>query len=217
MTFPVQRTKFNIDPELEFQWEWFDRDYFISKDGTKEFPEHHCKVTWTASQPHIQRFRNAVDIGCRDGEYTRYLHKYFNHTYCFDYRARKLFPRNVDLTKVTHFRCGLGEEHKVIKVSGGGSMTSERRRKKEDWIDEEIFTLDQFNLPDIDYIKIDVDGFELRVLQGSIKTIKRFSPLVVLEAENNDITAINFMEKELNYSVVAWDSHKRNVVMKENK
>ena len=96
-------------------------------------------------------------------------------------------------------------------------MTSERGRKKEDWIDEEIFTLDQFDLPDVDYIKIDVDGFELRVLQGSIKTIKTYSPLVVLEAENNEMSAINFMEKELNYSVVAWDSGKRNVVMKENK
>ena len=58
------------------------------------------------------------------------------------------------------------------------------------------------------------------MLQGSIKTIKRYSPIVVLEAENNEMSAINFMEKEFNYSVVAWDKGKRNVVMKvkhENK
>ena len=217
MKYPVTQTKFNIDQSMQFQWEWYDRDYFISKDGTKEFPEHHCKLTWIASQPHINSFRNAVDVGCRDGEYTRYLHKHFNHTYCFDYRTRKLFPRNVDLTKVSHFCCGLGEENKIIKVSGSGSMTSERGRRKEDWIDEEIFTLDQFELPDVDYLKIDVDGFELRVLQGSVETIKKYKPIVVLEAEDDDRTGIDFMENQLNYKIVAWDKGKRNVVMKENK
>ena len=196
--------------------DWYDKDYFISKDGTGEFPEHHCKLTWKASVPFILEYENAVDIGCRDGEYARYLSLPFKHVYCFDYRHRRLFSDNVPLDKCTHFKCGLGEEHKTISVSGGGSMTS-GKVPKEKWHDEEIFTLDQFNLPNISYIKIDVDGFETRVLQGASDTINKYKPLLVLEAENGNDTAINYCVKNFNYKVVAWDSNDRNVVMQENK
>jgi len=213
--YPVNPTEFNVNPATGFQWEWYDRDYFISKDGRKEFPDHHCKITWVASKPYINSFRNAIDIGCRDGEYTRYLHKHFIRTFCFDYRFRKLFTRNVDLKRVTHFRCGLGSKHEVIRVSGGGSMFSEGKRKKEDWYEETIYTLDSFNLPNIDYIKIDVDGFERRVLEGSVETIRKYSPLVVIEAENGDETGISFLRDELNYEIAAWDNLQRNVVMRK--
>lgn len=212
--FPVEPTKFKVDPKTAFQWEWYDKDFFISKDGRKEFPEHHCKLTWVASKPFLTGMRNAIDIGCRDGEYTRYLHAVFNHTYCFDYRFRKLFTKNVDLSRVTHFTTGLGEEIKTIKASGGGSMESEGKRPKSQWVDYKIFTLDSFNLVDIDYLKIDVDGYEERVLKGSVNTIKKYSPLIVLEAENGDTTGIDFC-KGLDYEVVAWDSLDRNVVMRK--
>lgn len=215
--YPVNPTIYNPLPENKFKWEWYERDFFHSKDGTKEFPEHHCKLTWKASIPFIKSFRNAIDIGCRDGEYTRYLHHDFQHVFCFDYRKRKLFQRNVDLSKVTHFKCGLGEKEQILKVSGGGSMFSEGKRKKENWVPTHIFTLDQFNLQNIDYIKIDVDGFEVRVLQGAKNTILKNKPLLVIEAENGDTSGINYIEQTFNYEIAAWDSLNRNVVMQEKK
>jgi FkbM family methyltransferase len=209
--YPVNPSIFSDNP---FQWSWYETDYLFTPDGTREMPNHHCKQTWTASLPFITRKRNAVDIGCRDGEYTRYLHKDFNHVYCFDYRRRKLFHKNVDLKKITHFKCALGDKNKVIKVSGAGSIDS-GKIPKDKWYDEEIFTLDQFNLTDIDYIKIDVDGYEQNVLKGAINTIKRNLPLLIIEAENGDLRGINFCEKELDYIVVAWDQEKRNAILKK--
>ena len=208
--YPVTPTTFNsniYDPS------WYTRDFFHSPDGSREFPNHHCKVTWNSSLPHITALRNAVDIGCRDGEYTRYLQHNFNHVYCFDYRKRKLFSHNVDLKSVTHFRCGLSNKHSVESVSGGGSMTS-GKIPKEKWYDEQLYTLDEFNLKDIDYIKIDVDGFELRVLEGAINTIKKYSPLIVAEALNDDTTSIDFCTK-LGYEIADWDTTKRNVILKK--
>jgi hypothetical protein len=38
-----------------------------------------------------------------------------------------------------------------------------------------------FDLPAIDYIKIDVEGFEKKVLLGAARTIERDSPLIVIE------------------------------------
>jgi len=212
MNYPVTPTEFKENP---YQWEWYDRDYFISPDGVGEMPNHHCKITWVASLPFITKTRNAIDVGCRDGEYTRYLHKDYEHVYCFDYRRRKLFHKNVDLSKVTHFKCGLADEHTIEKVSGGGSMTT-GKIPKDRWYEEQLYTLDEFNIPNVDYIKIDVDGFEKRVLKGAEKTIKTYSPLLVFEAENNDISAIEFCRENFNYEIVTWDSLKRNVVMRKS-
>jgi len=209
--YPIEPTVFEDNP---YEWEWYERDFFCSPDGTKEFPDHHCKVTYIESVPFISKKRNAVDIGCRDGEYTRYLHKDFQHVFCFDYRRRKLFHKNVDLSKVTHFKCALGEEHKIEKVSGGGSMTT-GKIPKEKWYDEQLYTLDQFHLLDVDYIKIDVDGFEVRVLQGAKNTILAYNPLLVLEAERGDTSAIDFCMKHFDYKISAWDKHNRNVIMEK--
>ena len=210
--YPVKPTEFKDNP---YQWEWFDRDYFCSPDGTKEFPDHHCKLTWIKSIPYIKTYRNAVDIGCRDGEYTRYLHKDFDHVYCFDYRRRKLFHKNVDLKKVTHFKCGLSDKNKIELVSGGGSMTT-GKIPKEKYYEEQLYTLDEFNISDVDYIKIDVDGFELRVLKGCVETIKRHSPLLIIEQEEDDRDAINFCQT-LGYEICDWDDNHRNVIMRKLK
>ena len=83
----VNPTKFKNNP---FKKEWLARDFFHSPDGIKEFPKHHCKMTWEVSKPFIKSFDgNAIDIGCRDGEYSRYLHAYFNHTYSFDMNMKR--------------------------------------------------------------------------------------------------------------------------------
>ena len=208
MRHPVGPTEFK---ENMFDSAWYDNDFFFSPDGVGEFPEHHCKITWEESVPFIKNKRNAVDIGCRDGEYTRYLCRDFQHVFCFDYRRRKLFHKNVDLDKITHFKCALGEENKIIEVSGGGSITT-GKIPKEKWYEEEIFTLDQFELPDIDYIKIDVDGFELRVLQGAQSTIEKYSPILVLEQEDGEDSSIKFCQ-QLGYRVLAWDKTHRNVIL----
>ena len=42
-------------------------------------------------------------------------------------------------------------------------------------------TLDSFNYKNVDYIKIDVEGYELCVLQGAKKTIERCRPIIQVE------------------------------------
>ena len=209
MIWPLKPTVFDSNP---FDWNWYEKDFFYSPDGTEEFPDHHCKQTWMVSLPFIMSKRNAIDVGCRDGEYTRYIHKDFEHVYCFDYRRRKLFHKNVDLSKITHFKCALGEEHKIIKVSGAGSITA-GKVPLEEWYDEQLYTIDEFNFENIDYIKIDVDGYELNVLQGAIKTIEKYKPVLVLEQEFGETTALKFCIEMFQYKIGAWDPLHRNVVL----
>lgn len=177
MVTPIQPTRFMQNPYCE---EWYARDFFHSPDGVKEFPDHHCKQTFMVSKPYIKRFRTAVDIGCRDGEYTRYLQHHFAHTWGFDPRPMLNFCFNVDLRKVTHFACALGDEQTSIQMFGGTHRVVDGRMHT-----VPCFLLDQFHLQEVDYIKIDVEGFERKVLIGAEETIMRDRPLIVIE--QNDV------------------------------
>lgn len=195
MTYPVKPTVFLNNP---YDPTWHDRDFFYSPDGIKEFSNHHCKMTWLASQPYIKNTRNAVDIGCRDGEFTRYMFPVFDHVYCFDPRTRRYFPYNVDLCKVTHWGIPLGDQT-YSKRLGRSPMPAEAV----------FYCLDDFNLQNVDYIKLDTDGYELANIKGGLKTITRDWPVLVLEVFFEKET-IKFVTEELGYTVKAicprgWD------------
>jgi len=208
MTFDTKKTIFN---KCYFKEEFFERDFFFCADGNKVYLNHHCKITFNLSFPFIKNFRNSVDVGCRDGEYTRFLQKYFNHTYCFDSRLSNFFPYNVNINKVSHFQCALGDENKVITMSGG------THKKIPGYMYQtKCHRLDDLQLNNIDYLKVDVEGFEKKVIKGSINTIKKNSPVIVIE-QNDEVLenekkyeAKNFLEKNLDYKCVAicprgWD------------
>lgn len=203
--YPFPITEF-LEEQYTYDPAWYAKDFFHSPDGTKEFPKHHCKLTWLKSIPFIHSKRNAIDIGCRDGEYTRYLQENFDHVFCFDIRKRKFFPRNVRKNKVTHFACCLGNVHD--KYPRKDSFFGKR--------EIETYKLDSFNFPNVDYIKIDTDGFEYDIVLGALNTIKKYRPLIVCEAAPDTALrfqkqhhAIDYLENELDYVVV--DICERNI------
>lgn len=46
-----------------------------------------------------------------------------------------------------------------------------------------VRTLDSFTLPNVELIKIDVEGFELEVIAGATETIRKSRPLLLIEVE----------------------------------
>lgn len=54
-----------------------------------------------------------------------------------------------------------------------------------------MMTIDSMGLEDVGLIKIDVEGFEVRVLQGAIETIKRCQPLIYVEAGRNSLLGVD--------------------------
>lgn len=167
-------TKF---PDNPYQEEWADRDYLYMSKTVGEDPKHPCKLTYLLSKPYIRNFRIAIDIGCRVGEYTRYLQRDFQHTYAFDPRIWPNFRFNVDLGKVTHFRAALGDEVGEIQMYAGSHVANDNVEPR----NAAVYTLDMFDFQDVDYIKIDVEGFEKKVLIGGSATIERWNPLIVIE------------------------------------
>ena len=67
-----------------------------------------------------------------------------------------------------------------------------------------LVTLDSLDLPLPDFIKIDVEGYELPVLQGALNLIKQKLPVIYFEAqESKDLDKIYYLLKDFGY-ILKW-------------
>ncbi len=98
-------------------------------------------------------------------------------------RNVKLNPDNI--APIELFPYGLGAEEGSFFLSEalgsgyGNAVVYEKENKGSKKI--KVVTLDSLSLDRMDFIKIDVEGMELSVLQGALKTIERCRPIVLFE------------------------------------
>jgi len=85
-------------------------------------------------------------------------------------RTGKIKMPAIDYSASDNFG-GYGEEH--FMAEGG------QREEGDDIID--LLTIDQLDLDACDFMKIDVEGMEKKVLEGARETIKRFNPVMLIE------------------------------------
>ena len=69
-------------------------------------------------------------------------------------------------------------------------------------VDVSAISLDAFNFPRLDLIKMDVEGMELEALAGAIKSIQAHRPMMLIEALKVDGGKLRAWLEELNYSVL---------------
>lgn len=60
-----------------------------------------------------------------------------------------------------------------------------------------VYKLDDIELEKLDFLKIDVQGYELHMLKGAKSHIKKFSPDLFIEIEPHQLVKFNIEEKEL--------------------
>jgi len=62
-----------------------------------------------------------------------------------------------------------------------------------------VKTIDSFNINDVVFIKIDVEGMEYKVLVGAQETIKRCKPIIVFENHKTNLDFIKKLLLDLDY------------------
>jgi FkbM family methyltransferase len=75
--------------------------------------------------------------------------------------------------------------------------------KKDNTGNIELVSIDSFlNLKQLDFIKIDVESFEISVLLGLKETLKKFMPTILIEIFESNFTAANKILIDLGYKIV---------------
>ena len=130
---------------------------------------------------HVKQWRNAIDVGANVGQWTRPLAEKFQQVICFEPNPnfRECFNKNITESNVTLWPYGLSDKEHTAQQDFNSTVLKEGEG------DIECRTLDSFNLTDVDYIKIDVDGFEVPVLQGAQETIRKNNPVINIEMKES--------------------------------
>lgn len=153
---------------------------------------------------HAKNRRVALDIGAHVGLWSMWLCRLFQHVVAFEPVPdhAELFQRNVPGQNVHLHRVALGngaglvdmqvpEEttgnaHVAIPSVHPGTRGVAHPDRIRIYKGIELRTLDSFNLAVVDFIKIDVEGFERAVLEGAKQTILRTKPVIVIEQKGNE-------------------------------
>ena len=170
-------------------------------DGLGVYQHHKLEAAIGYLPPDRRRF--AVDIGGHVGLWAMWLVDYFRHVDTFEPVPlfADILPFNMrGRTNWTLHRYALGNEAGTVSITvpeaqTGGAHIANRNPvnvkynpngKNSTFDGIEMRTLDSFGFDDVDFIKIDVEGYELPVVRGARETILRCRPNVVVEQKGND-------------------------------
>lgn len=90
--------------------------------------------------------------------------------------------------------------NKALSDKEGETILNEKWAKAR--IKSECRTLDSYEFENIGLIKIDVEGQELKVLKGAVKTLKEQSPILAVEEWNNNRKDVDEYVKSLGYKQI---------------
>lgn len=132
-----------------------------------------------------KELRTAIDCGGCHGSWTLFWHDKVRQIELFEPNTKALPTLRENLKNIPNVNV---YEHALGAKSGKASMAY----FKEDHIGTygitsdvgpyEVKTLDSYNFTDVDIIKIDVEGFEVPLLEGARETILSNRPWIQIEA-----------------------------------
>jgi len=171
----------------------------------------HNNKSW---EPHITNFLNRnfktdsvfVDIGSNYGWHSIKSSLYCKTVYSFEpqkfiYDIQKMSIDENNILNIVLNNCGIGDKNETKEMSpidyNNPSVNMGDLSVGTGGEPIEIKTLDSFQLPKVDFIKVDVQGYEKYVLEGGINTIITSKPTIIIEMEDHQLRRFNYGVSEL--------------------
>ncbi len=148
----------------------------------------------------------AIDVGANQGLYTIALSRLYNKVVAFEPNsgvASPLISARLKNVEILHsgLSCDPGSATLFIPIvnsiplPGWGSLDSGNCPEAADCVSKQINlrTLDSFVFENLGFIKIDVEGHEIEVLQGGTECIKRDRPHLLVEVRESNLRQVREM------------------------
>jgi FkbM family methyltransferase len=142
---------------------------------------------YQACLEHVTRRGFAIDIGAHAGLWSYFMAQDFERLVGFEpmrEHAQCWHQNLAGLQNAELIECALGREEIFVslecrtKVSSGDTQVSGQGKIP-------MKTLDSFGFQDVDFIKIDCEGYELNVLEGAVETIVQSKPCIIVEQKGD--------------------------------
>lgn len=136
---------------------------------------------------YVESLNVAVDGGAHVGSWTKEMSKVFEAVYAFEpskdtYEC--LTENTFQCGNVIRFNSALGSSSgfgDVVDDSTRQGNTGSRFMKMSDNGIVPVLKLDELGLEELDFLKLDVEGFEHATLLGAEVTVRSFRPVVLVE------------------------------------
>lgn len=177
-----------------------------------------------AAMPHIKNFRHAVDIGAHCGLWSRVMARCFASLTAFEpielHRTCLLanvpghgrllhhIPDTNDCRFTVH-PVALGNAAGEVSIRTKAKSTGDAHvivngEPGDDVVTAKLRTLDSYGLTRVDFIKIDCEGYELFVIRGGEKTIRRDRPTIVVEQKPNKGAMYGIGDRDAMMLLLEW-------------
>lgn len=139
----------------------------------------------------IHQRRRAIDVGGNLGLWSRVMCLDFENVDAFEPVTEycQYFEKNAPKAKLHNI--ALSDEETILTMacatdgSCGDTAPQVNKRKEKALQDVETVLLDSFGFTDVDFIKVDCEGYEYHVLRGAEQTILENKPVIIVEQKPN--------------------------------
>lgn len=188
----------------------FDKNYSFVINGTNKnniWEEQSLHVFYNIVKNDNRPVKNIIDAGANVGLYSLYA-KFLPNANFYSFEPFKktfdILNKNIELNNINNvktFNFGLSDkkETKELKISfdNNGLNTISDNPLRFNANDVSIINVDTIdNLfydkdIEVNYIKIDTEGFEYYILKGAEKTIKKYKPIIQIEYVKTNMEQCN--------------------------
>ena len=144
-----------------------------------------------------------IQAGGACGMYPKLLSRHFNTVSTFEPHPENFYflNKNCYESNIIKINGALGSAPGFVDVfKDEGTNQGEFRVKQNQSARIPTFYIDYFNFDACDFIQLDVEGYELNVIEGGIKTIQRHKPVISCEYNlHSDLHKLESRLGELDY------------------
>lgn len=132
----------------------------------------------------VHQRRCAIDVGMHVGLWSMHLAKFFQRVVGFEPVAEYIECLRMNMHGFDNYTVhsfALGSERRMASLKHLVDSTGSTTLEHTDDGTVPVVPLDNFIFDAVDFIKIDVEGYELFVVQGAEATIKKHRPVMIVE------------------------------------